>query len=192
MRVSSRLAVEAVTSGVAYGAGLCWVSVCLLASFRPRALGTPYWQGIPYLRSDTSGFLAFMVLAICLCASEYLRLHRRAAAKATVCQNETKVMRIEHARSRTWMLFALAASETVAVLSTGLVGYLSVNAVTHPSTLELHVTHLLPWPSEGTVRVIALLLAAGSVSIVRYLWSGAMWQHLYVSFNNYSEPRAHT
>ena len=90
------------------------------------------------------------------------------------------------------MLFALAASETVAVLSTGLVGYLSVNAVTHPSTLELHVTHLLSWPSEGTVRVIALLLAAGSVSIVRYLWSGAMWQYLYVRFNNYSEPRAHT
>ena len=90
------------------------------------------------------------------------------------------------------MFFALASSETVAVLSTGLVGYLSVNSVTHPSTLELHVTHLLPWPSEGTVRVISLLLAAGSVSIVRYLWSGAMWKYLYVSFNNYSEPRAHT
>ena len=52
----------------------------------------------------------------------------------------------------------LAVAETVAVLATGLFVYLSFNALIHPATLLLHITHLLPWPAEGTVRVEALLL----------------------------------
>ena len=37
------LAIEALTFGLAYGAGLCWASVCLLASFRPAggSFGAP-------------------------------------------------------------------------------------------------------------------------------------------------------
>ena len=62
----------------------------------------------------------------------------------------------------------LAASETVAVLATGLVIYLSFNAVTHPGSLQLHIVHLLPWPAEGTVRMISLLLCACSVAVIRY------------------------
>ena len=52
----------------------------------------------------------------------------------------------------------------------GLVVYLSVNAVTHPATLRLQATHLLSWPAEGTLRVVALLLAAVYVAVLRYLW----------------------
>ena len=58
----------------------------------------------------------------------------------------------------------LAVAETVAVLATGLFVYLSFNAITHPGSLLLHITHLLPWPAEGTVRVEALLLSACSVA----------------------------
>lgn len=46
------------------------------------------------------------------------------------------------------MLAALASSETVAVLSTALVSYLSVNVVTHPAT-SLHATLLAPRPTQG-------------------------------------------
>jgi hypothetical protein len=63
----------------------------------------------------------------------------------------------------------MAAAETVAVLATGLFGYLSVNAVTHHFTLQIQATHLLSWPTEGTLRVAALLLCIVSFGVVRYL-----------------------
>jgi hypothetical protein len=69
----------------------------------------------------------------------------------------------------------LAVAETVAVLATGLFVYLSVNALIHPATLKLQITHLLPWPAEGTVRVEALLLCACSVAVWRYLRVRHRW-----------------
>jgi len=172
--------VEAAAAGLAYGAGLCWASVCLLASFRPRELSNPYWADIPHLRADTSGIVAFAVLAVCLCASEYLRLRRRSTAIARGIQADL-IAKINTEEKWRWKIFVLAMSETVVVLSTGLVGYLSVNAVTHPGTLQLHLTHLLPWPAEGTVRVIALLLSVGSVAILRYLWPVVTSHHSYAA-----------
>ena len=62
-----------------------------------------------------------------------------------------------------------ALAETAALLGTGLVIYLSFNEVTHPATLRIHLTHLLPWPSEGTVRVIALGVCLVAVATSRYL-----------------------
>jgi hypothetical protein len=57
----------------------------------------------------------------------------------------------------------------VALLATGLVVYLSVNAVTHPATLGVHATHLATWPTEGTLRVAALLSCTCSAAALRYL-----------------------
>ena len=81
-RITWSLALEASAAGLAYAAGLCWASVCLLASFRPDDLSTPYWRGVPGLRSDTCGILAFLAVAVCLATSEYLRLGRRRDAAA--------------------------------------------------------------------------------------------------------------
>jgi hypothetical protein len=166
---SARLAVEAAAAGLAFGALLFWASTCLVASFRPQDLADPYWRGIPGLRTDTSGFAAFIVAAVCLLTSEYLRLRRRwhAAASGAAAPSATAV-------PGGVALLAMAASETVAVLATGLFGYLSVNAVTHPATLQIQATHLLPWPTEGTLRVVALLLCIGSFGMFRYLWPAAV------------------
>jgi hypothetical protein len=60
-------------------------------------------------------------------------------------------------------------AEVVAVLSTALVVYLSVNAVTHPATLLIQATHFARWPTEGTLRVIALLLCVLSVGWLRFM-----------------------
>jgi hypothetical protein len=158
------LAVEAAAAGLAFGAVLEWASTALVGSFRPQDLADPYWRGVPWLRTDTSGFAAFIVAAICLLSSEYLRLRRRrrvavtgeAAASPAAVPGEVT-------------LLATAASETVAVLATGLFCYLSVNAVTHRFTLQIQATHLLSWPTEGTLRVVALLLCVVSFGVFRYL-----------------------
>jgi hypothetical protein len=153
------LAAEAAAAGLAFGALLEWASTALVGSFRPQDLADPYWHGVPWLRTDTSGFAAFMVAAICLLSSEYLRLRRRRLAASAASA----------ASAGEGVLLAMAAAETVAVLATGLFSYLSVNAVTHHYTLQLQATHLLSWPTEGTLRVVALLLCIVSFGVVRYL-----------------------
>lgn len=155
------LAVEAATAGLAFGSLLEWASTALVGSFRPLDLADPYWRVVPWLRTDTSGFAAFLVAAVCLLTSEYLRLRRRrSAASAGAVPPPT---------APGGVLLAMAAAETVAVLATGLFGYLSVNAVTHPATQQIQATHLLSWPTEGTLRVVALLLCIVSFGMVRYL-----------------------
>lgn len=155
------LAVEAATAGLAFGSLLEWASTALVGSFRPLDLADPYWRGVPWLRTDTSGFAAFIVAAVCLLSSEHLRLRRRrSAASAGAVPPPT---------APGGVLLAMAAAETVAVLATGLFGYLSVNAVTHPATQQIQATHLLSWPTEGTLRVVALLLCIVSFGMVRYL-----------------------
>ena len=157
-----RLACEAITAGLGYGGVLCWASTALVGSFRGEDLPGHYWQPIP-LRTDTSGFIAFLVAAVCLVASGYLRLRRRAAPA-----------RYQPAPAPVATL-ARAVAEMVAVLATGLFVYLSFNAITHPVSLLLHITHLLPWPAEGTVRVEALLLCVCSVAVWRYLRARYRW-----------------
>jgi hypothetical protein len=183
------LAVEAAAAGLAFGSLLEWASTALVGSFRPLDLADPYWRGVPWLRTDTSGFAAFIIAAVCLLSSEYLRLRRRrSAASAGAVPPTASAGAVPPAASAGAVppaasaravppptarggavLLAMAAAETVAVLATGLFGYLSVNAVTHPATQQIQATHLLSWPTEGTLRVVALLLCIVSFGTVRYL-----------------------
>lgn len=159
-----RMVAEAVTAGLAYAMLLWWLSVCALGSFRPGLLPFPYWPDLGWLRSDTSGTLAFAVTAVCLVSSEYLRLRRRAVGRAVVGRLLA---------DRPVALLTVAVAEMVAVLSTGLVGYISTNAITHPETLLMRTTHLAPWPTEGTLRMLALVGCAASVAVLRYLLAGS-------------------
>jgi hypothetical protein len=165
------LAVEAATAGLAFGSLLEWASTALVGSFRPLDLADPYWRGVPWLRTDTSGFAAFIVAAVCLLSSEYLRLRRRRSAASTGAVPPAASAGAVPPPTAPGgaVLLAMAAAETVAVLATGLFGYLSVNAVTHPATQQIQATHLLSWPTEGTLRVVALLLCIVSFGMARYL-----------------------
>jgi hypothetical protein len=167
MRATDRnnrgLAVEAAAFGIGYTSLLCWATTCLVATFGGATLASPYWPVLPWLRTDTTGVIAFALAAVSLTASKYLRL-RRTRADAIV----------RHPVSRTASAHAVQAiAETAAVLATAVVIYLSLNVVTHSVTLRLQLTHLWPWPSEGTVRVIALGICVASVSATRYLRSTA-------------------
>ena len=118
----------------------------------------PYWSAIRNLRTDTCGAAAFVPAAVSLTVSEYLRLRRFKRNAGELAVGGTRPV-----------LAALAAGEAVAVLSTLLIAYLSINAVTHPGTLAMPSTHFAAWPAEGTLRVLALGSCLIAVGAVRYL-----------------------
>ena len=71
---------------------------------------------------------------------------------------------------------ATGAAVAALVGGAGLVIYLSVNAVTHPATLAIQATHFATWPTEGTLRVLALaatVLAAAWLRLVTVLHPGS-------------------
>ena len=122
-RRGSWFMIEALTFGLAYGAGLCWASVCLLASFRPDGLSDPYWGRIPGLRTDTSGIIAFCAVALFLTCSEFLRLRRRQMGNV-IPERFLSGGLVNAAAS--------AACETVGLLATG-ARHLSLDQHCHPS-----------------------------------------------------------
>jgi hypothetical protein len=152
-----KLAVEALTLGLGYTAVLIWIGSALVGSFGSEEW-TPYWSAIP-LRTDTAGAIAFGVAIITLVTSRYLELRRRNGGPAQ------PALEVRPAG----VLAVLAVADIAMFLGTAMVIYLSCNAFTHPVTLNIQLTHLLPWPSEGTVRVIALGVCLVSVSVRRYL-----------------------
>jgi hypothetical protein len=159
-----KLVVESAAFGLGYTAVLIWSGSALVASFTGGE-ANPYWPAIPHLRTDTTGVIAFAVAIVSLVVSRYLQLRRR---------NGVGVEPVGRPPARPAGVLAVqAAAETAAVLSTALVAYLSLNAVTHPITLTLQLTHLWPWPSEGTVRVIALGICLVAVATSRYLRAAA-------------------
>ena len=148
--------VESVAFGFGYTAVLIWAGTALVASFTSGE-SNPYWPAIPGLRTDTTGALAFAVAIVGLVLSKYLQLERRGDAPAEPVARPASVNLVQ------------AVAEAAVVLGTGVVIYLSLNAVTHPFTLRLQLTHLWPWPSEGTVRVIALGVCLAATAARRYL-----------------------
>jgi hypothetical protein len=154
-----RAIIEASALGLAYGAGLCCASTCAVASFRVQDLAQPYWNAIPRLRTDTCGAIAFVILAVSLATARYQHRERL----------RTEQFRPVAQRAGSGpQSVILALSETIAVLSTGLVVYLSVNAVTHPATLAIRATHFTPWPTEGTLRMLALAGCVLGVAVLHY------------------------
>jgi hypothetical protein len=158
-----RLVVEPATFGLGYTTVLVWAGTALVASFG-YADAFPYWPAIPHLRTDTTGAIAFAISIVSLVVSRYLQLGRRNGQLGR--HNGAPA---EPVARPAGVLAVQAVAEIAALLGTGLVIYLSLNAVTHPETLRLQLTHLLPWPSEGTVRVIALAICLVAVATRRYL-----------------------
>jgi hypothetical protein len=159
-----KLIVESVALGLGYTAVLIWSGSALVASFTGGE-ANPYWPDIPQLRTDTTGVIAFAVAIVSLVVSKYLQLRRRNGPPAEPLADAAGVDAVR------------AVAETAVVLATALVIYLSLNAVTHPVTLGIKLTHLWPWPSEGTVRVIGLGICLAAVATSRYLRARAGLGH---------------
>ena len=154
------LIIESAALGLGYAATLVWVGSAFVGSFGDFDDGYPYWPAIAHLRTDTAGFLGFALAVVTLVPSRYLQLRRRAAGAADGT--------VPPGRSG-GVLAVQALADVALVLATCVVLYLSANAAMHPWTLPVHLTHLLPWPSEGTVRVLGLAVCAVSLATRRYL-----------------------
>lgn len=148
--------VESAAFGLGYTAVLIWAGTALVASFTSGE-ANPYWPDIPGLRTDTAGVISFAVAIVGLVLSKYLQLERRSRPAVRPAPRPAGVN------------LAQSVAETAVLLSTAVVIYLSLNAVTHPYTLPLQLSHLSPGPSEGTVRVIALGVCLAAVAVARYL-----------------------
>ena len=149
--------IESAAFGLGYVCVLIWTGSALVGSFSGYE-ATPYWPVIPHLRTDTLGFLAFAVSAVSLSLSRFLQLSRHRGGGWVRPEPRS-----------TGMLGVQAVADTALLLGTAMVLYLSLNAFTHPETLRLQLTHLLPGPSEGTVRVIALGICLVAATVRRYL-----------------------
>ena len=69
-------ALEGVTAGLSYASGLAALGAFAVASFRPNNLSDPYWLRLGGLRTDTFGFLSFVLATVTFGISDYLRLGR--------------------------------------------------------------------------------------------------------------------
>ena len=154
---TAKLLIESAAFGLGYACVLIWAGSALVGSFTGYE-AAPYWPDIPQLRTDTLGFLAFAVAAVSLSVSRFLQLDRHRGGGWVRPEPRS-----------TGRLAVRAVADTAFLLATGIVSYLSLNAVTHPQTLRLQLSHLLPGPSEGTVRVIALGICLVTGTARRYL-----------------------
>jgi hypothetical protein len=142
---------------LAYGAALVSIGAGLVASFRVDRLADPYWRSVPKLRTDTAGALAFVFLFFCLVISEYLRMSRSAAAEAG-----------HQIRPPGPGLLLITVARVGAVLGAAVVLYISVNAFTHPVTLNRQATHFLTWPTESTLRAAAVGIGSLCAAVTRW------------------------
>jgi type VI protein secretion system component VasA len=55
-----------------------------------------------------------------------------------------------------------------AVLGAAVVLYISVNAFTHPVTLNRQATHFLTWPTESTLRAAAVGIGSLCAAVTRW------------------------
>jgi hypothetical protein len=146
-------------SGLTYSSGLIALSAFLVGSFRPRDLSHPYVGHLAWLRIDTFGIASFFVATVGLAASGYLRRS----------YGVTRQSATDGRAPGTSSLFITAVARSLVAAGTTLVVYISINAVTHPSTLDRPATHVLSWPTEGTLRAVSLIVVAFAVAIDRAL-----------------------
>jgi len=122
-----------------------WAYVAAMAVVAPMYLRLNFEAVLP-VRTDTLGVLAF------------------AASVGLLWLTGLGTVRLQ---SNLRHLRGLASAARSVALHAGAAWlYVSANSISHPATLYLHLTHLVPWPSEGTFAVTCFVV--GIISGIVY------------------------
>lgn len=155
----------AVDAVVVFGA-LGWLYVAIIGVVRPNDLPSWIASWIP-MRRDTTGIVCFGLSAV----AYFLRGMFRPSSEARMPNLRWQAggggdQRATQTRglSRTG---AKASLRTLFVYSTMTLIYLMVQTVTHPETMAMALTHLLSWPTERSVLLLALLCSISSFILLR-------------------------
>lgn len=117
-----------------------WAVIAVEAAVAPNSLPRPVWSGLG-LRRDTLGFSAFIAAGVAYALRQLL--------EADSADNR----RLPVALLRTTRLFGALVA-----------GYITLMAFSHPHTLSMQMTHLMPYPSE---RVGGLI--GGGAAVLAHL-----------------------
>jgi|SoiMethySBSTD1v2_1073268.scaffolds.fasta_scaffold1040796_2 hypothetical protein len=126
-----------------------WLYVAIVAALKPTELARPLWAVFPW-RQDT-------VAAVCFAVSAAACLAAR-----VVVQRRTNAGLSRRA-------FAEACLRTLLVYSGLVAVYLCANAITHPSTLDMPLTHFMSWPTEAVALATSMICVAASFIVLRSL-----------------------
>jgi hypothetical protein len=159
-----RRLIDGGVNGLAYSSGLVALSAFLVGSFRPQDLSQPYVGHLAWLRIDSLGIVCFFVATVGLATSGYLRRS----------YGDTRRSATAGPTPGTLSLLTSVVARSLIAAGTTLVVYVSINAVTHPITLGRPATHLLSWPTEGTLRAVSLIVVTFAVAIERSLRDAEM------------------
>jgi hypothetical protein len=136
-----------VDTAVVFGA-LGWLYVAVVAVVYPGELSFPIVVGIP-IRRDTLAIICFGVSAV----AYFLREIRKQSSGSRDAFSRRTVAR--------------ASLRTIFVYSTMTAIYLMANSITHPKTMTMPLTHVVDWPTEGTVFAFASFCSVLSFFFLR-------------------------
>jgi hypothetical protein len=131
-----------------------WSYVAVLAVFRPDDLPRPltHWAAGP--RTDTFGAACFAVSFLAYVAGAVVR-ERRLSRPSEADEPEGGQPALARALIRAGGVYGAVAW-----------AYIAMNAVSHPRTLSMRLTHLAPWPTEGDFGVTCFVVSA----VCHLLW----------------------
>ena len=133
-----------VVRALQWSALICWVYVALVGVLAPYFLPAHFEDVLP-VRTDIVGILSFGASSLLLVVTGLLRPD----------------FRLLRPRRRA----SLAISRSVALHAWLGWAYVSANSISHRATLNLHLTHLASWPTEGQFGLSSFFAAVVSMCI---------------------------
>jgi hypothetical protein len=132
------------TRALQWTAFACWCYVAAVATLHPQYLPLHFFGRIP-IRTDTTGIWCFVLSTALLMVTGY---------RHALAEQNSRLARYIFAVARSLAFHAAAGW-----------AYLASSSISHRFSLDRPLTHVLPWPSEGTASIVSLATALVALSM---------------------------
>ena len=138
------LPLNALAMVLQWSALICWAYVAVVGVLAPQYLRSDF-EGVIPVRTDLVGIAAFATSFLLLVLTGFVRPYPEPLGwpKRSI----------------------LAATRSLAVHGWAGWAYISANSISHRATLQMRLTHLANWPTEGEFAAAGLLAAVVSTGI---------------------------